>query len=227
MARARARARSLCRRRDADAASGVFRPTSEVFVFRQALLGLAALTFLVSPVSAQTWNIDPAHSSAAFTVRHMMVSNVKGSFGRMEGTVDFDGNNIAGIKANAKIDTTTITTNNEKRDAHLKSADFFDVNAHPTITFVSKRAEAAGAGKFRLVGDLTMRGVTKEVVLEVEGPTEPFTAQGAQRVGATATTTLNRQDYGVSWSRALDGGGVVVSDEVRVTLELALVRKMS
>ena len=196
-------------------------------MLRRTLFALSALALIVSPVSAQTWTIDPSHSSATFAVRHMMVSNVKGSFGKMEGTVDFDGKNIAGIKANAKIDTTTITTNNEKRDAHLKSADFFDVAAHPTITFVSKRAEAAGAGKFRLIGDLTMRGVTKEVVLDVEGPTEPFTAQGNQRVGATATTTVNRQDYGVSWSRALDGGGVVVSDEVRITIELSLVQKLT
>lgn len=196
-------------------------------MLRRTLFALSALALIVSPVSAQTWTIDPSHSSATFAVRHMMVSNVKGSFGRMEGTVDFDGKDIAGIKANAKIDTTTITTNNEKRDAHLKSADFFDVAAHPTITFVSKRAEAAGAGRFRLIGDLTMRGVTKEVVLDVEGPTEPFTAQGNKRVGATATTTVNRQDYGVSWSRALDGGGVVVSDEVRITIELALVQKQT
>lgn len=196
-------------------------------MLRRTLFALSALALIVSPVSAQTWTIDPSHSSATFAVRHMMVSNVKGSFGRMEGTVDFDGKDIAGIKANAKIDTTTITTNNEKRDTHLKSADFFDVAAHPTITFVSKRAEAAGDGRFRLIGDLTMRGVTKEVVLDVEGPTEPFTAQGNKRVGATATTTVNRQDYGVSWSRALDGGGVVVSDEVRITIELALVQKQT
>ncbi len=196
-------------------------------MLRRTLFALSALALIVSPVSAQTWTIDPSHSSATFAVRHMMVSNVKGSFGRMEGTVDFDGKDIAGIKANAKIDTTTITTNNEKRDTHLKSADFFDVAAHPTITFVSKRAEAAGDGRFRLIGDLTIRGVTKEVVLDVEGPTEPFTAQGNKRVGATATTTVNRQDYGVSWSRALDGGGVVVSDEVRITIELALVQKQT
>jgi polyisoprenoid-binding protein YceI len=196
-------------------------------MLRRTLLALSALALIAAPASAQTWTIDPSQSSATFTVRHMMVSNVKGSFGRMEGTVDFDGTNIAGLKANAKIDTTTITTNNEKRDAHLKSPDFFDVAAHPTITFVSKRAEDAGAGKFRLIGDLTMRGVTKEVVLDVEGPTDPFTAQGNRRVGATATTTVNRQDYGVSWSRALDGGGVVVSDEVRITIELALVQKVT
>lgn len=195
-------------------------------MFRHLLTALATLALAV-PASAQTWTIDPSHSSANFTVRHMMVSNVNGTFGKMEGTIEFDGTNVAGIKATAKIDTTTISTSNEKRDAHLKSPDFFDVAAHPTITFVSKRAEAAGPGKFRLIGDLTMRGVTKEVVLDVEGPTEPFTAQGNRRVGATATTTLNRQDFGVSWSRALDGGGVVVGDEVKVRLDLALVTKTS
>ena len=195
-------------------------------MFRFLLTALATLALAV-PASAQTWTIDPSHSSANFTVRHMMVSNVNGTFGKMEGTIEFDGTNVAGIKATAKIDTTTISTSNEKRDAHLKSPDFFDVAAHPTITFVSKRAEAAGPGKFRLIGDLTMRGVTKEVVLDVEGPTEPFTAQGNRRVGATATTTLNRQDFGVSWSRALDGGGVVVGDEVKVRLDLALVTKTS
>jgi polyisoprenoid-binding protein YceI len=187
-------------------------------------LGVLALA---APASAQTWTIDPSHSSANFTVRHMMVSNVNGTFGRMEGTIEYDGRDISSIKARATIDATTISTANEKRDAHLKSADFFDVATHPTITFVSKRAEPAGAGRFRLIGDLTMRGVTKEVVLDVEGPTEPFMAQGTARVGATATTTLNRQDFGVSWSRSLDGGGVVVGDEVKVRLDLALVRKTS
>ncbi len=195
-------------------------------MLRSLFAALAGLSLAV-PASAQTWTIDPSHSSANFTVRHMMVSNVNGTFGKMEGTVEFDGRNISGVKVRATVDATTISTANEKRDAHLRSADFFDVASHPTITFVSKRAEPAGNGRFRLVGDLTMRGVTKEVVLEVEGPTEPFTAQGNARIGATATTTLNRQDFGVSWSRALDGGGVVVGDEVKVRLDLALVTKTS
>lgn len=194
-------------------------------MLRRTLLVLSALAVLTSPALAETWRIDSSHSSATFTVRHLMVSNVNGSFGKMEGTVDFDGSNIGQAKATATIDTTTISTNNEKRDAHLKSADFFDVAAHPTITFVSKRAEAVSPGKFRLIGDLTMRGVTKEVVLDVVGPTDPFAAQGNVRMGATATTTLNRRDYGVNWSRALDGGGVVVSDEVRVTIELSLIKQ--
>ena len=193
---------------------------------RLALAGLA-LAAAAAPAAAQTWKIDSAHSSATFTVRHMMVSNVHGRFGKVEGTVVYDGTNISGVKAEATIDATTITTDNEKRDAHLKSPDFFDAAGFPTITFKSKRAEAVGKGKFKLIGDLTMRGKTKEVVLDVDGPTDPIVAQNAQRIGATATTTVNRQDYGVSWSRALDGGGVVVSDEVKITIELELIKQTS
>ena len=190
-------------------------------------LSVAALVLTAIPTVAQTWKIDGSHSTARFTVRHMMVSNVHGSFGKVEGAIVYDGKNIDGIKAEATIDATTITTNNEKRDAHLKSPDFFDVNGNPTITFTSRRAEPVGQGRFRLFGDLTMRGKTKEVVLDVEGPTDPITVQNSQRIGATATTTLNRQDFGVSWSRAIDGGGVVVSDDVKVTLELELIKQTS
>lgn len=186
---------------------------------RLAAIALALAT-LATPAAAQTWKIDPAHSSATFTVRHMMVSKVPGRFGKVEGTIVYDGKNVASIKAEATIDATTITTDNAKRDAHLKSPDFFDVASYPTITFTSKRAEPAGPGKFKLVGDLTMRGKTREVVLDVEGP---VTAPNGQRVGATATTTINRQDYGVSWSKTMDGGGVVVSDEVQIAIDLELV----
>jgi polyisoprenoid-binding protein YceI len=196
-------------------------------MFARLALTAAAVAFVAAPAAAQTWKIDGAHSTAQFTVRHMMVSNVKGSFGKVEGTVVYDGKDVSAVKADTTIDATTITTNNEKRDAHLKSADFFDVNAFPTITFKSKRAEAVGKGRFKLIGDLTMRGKTKEVVLDVEGPTDPVTVQNSQRVGATATTTLNRQDFGVSWSRTMDGGGYVVGDEVKVTIELELIKQTS
>lgn len=194
-----------------------------------ARLALAAfaLTAVAAPAAAQTWKIDTAHSSATFTVRHMMVSNVPGRFGKVEGTIVYDGSNIAGIKADATIDATTITTDNEKRDTHLKSPDFFDVASHPTITFKSKRAEAVGKGKFKLIGDLTMRGKTKEVVLDVDGPTDPVTVQNSQRIGATATTTVNRQDFGVSWSRTMDGGGYVVGDQVKINIELELIKQGS
>ena len=196
-------------------------------MFTRLVLATATVALLAAPAAAQTWKIDGAHSTASFTVRHMMVSNVRGSFGKVDGTIVYDGKNVAGVTAEATIDATTITTNNEKRDAHLKSPDFFDVNAFPTITFKSKRAEAAGNGRFKLIGDLTMRGKTREVVLDVEGPTDPVTVQNSQRIGATATTTLNRQDFGVSWSRTMDGGGYVVGDEVKVTLELELIKQTS
>jgi polyisoprenoid-binding protein YceI len=186
------------------------------------LLGL----MLTVPAAAQTtWTIDPSHSTAGFSVRHMMVSNVKGSFGKMEGTITWDGKDVKTVQASATIDATTITTNNEKRDTHLKSADFFDVAQFPTITFKSKRVEPGADGHFKLIGDLTMHGVTKEVTLDVEGPTQPFVSGGRARIGATATTKLNRQDYGVKWSRTLDGGGVVAGDEVAITLELELVQQ--
>jgi polyisoprenoid-binding protein YceI len=181
---------------------------------------------VAASASAQTTlSVDSSHSSAGFSVRHMMVSNVKGSLGAIKGTITWDGKDVKTVKADATIDTTGITTYNPQRDTHLKSADFFDVEKHPTITFKSKRAEPAGDGKFRLIGDLTLRGVTKEVTLDVEGPSAPIVAQGKTRRGATATTKLNRQDYGVSWSRNIDGGGVVVGDEVTVTLELELVQQ--
>jgi polyisoprenoid-binding protein YceI len=185
------------------------------------LLGL----MFTAPAAAQTtWNIDPSHSTAGFSVRHMMISNVKGSFGKMEGTLTWDGKDVKTVAAEATIDATTITTNNEKRDAHLKRPDFFDVEKFPTITFKSKRAEAGSNGQFRLIGDLTMRGVTKEVALDVSQPTPPQIIQGRLRSGATATTKLNRQDFGVSWNRNLDGGGILVGDEVSITLELEIMK---
>ncbi len=196
-------------------------------MFSRLVLAGAALVVAALPATAQTWKIDSAHSSASFTVKHMMVSNVHGRFGKVEGTIVYDGTNVAAAQVDTTIDATTITTDNEKRDAHLKSPDFFDAAGFPTITFKSKRAEVVGPGKFKLIGDLTMRGKTKEVVLDVEGPTAPVNAQGSQRVGATATTTLNRHDFGVSWSRTMDGGGYVVGDDVKVTIELELIKQTS
>ena len=193
---------------------------------KRTLLALAAAIAVAAPAAAQTWDIDTAHSSAQFSVKHLMVSTVRGDFGKTTGTIEFDGKNVAGIKVNATIDATTINTRNEGRDKHLKSADFFDVEKFPTITFTSKSVAAAGAGKFKVTGDLTMRGVTKQVVLDVEGPSAEIKGtRGETRIGATATTTINRQDFGVSWSRALDSGGVVVSDQVQITIDLELIKK--
>ena len=196
-------------------------------MFNRIVLAGAALLVAALPATAQTWKIDSAHSSASFTVKHMMVSNVHGRFGKVEGTVVYDGTNLAAAQVDAIIDGTTISTDNEKRDAHLKSPDFFDAAGFPTITFKSKRVEVVSPGRFKLIGDLTMRGKTSEVVLDGEGPTDPVNAQGGQRVGVTAATTLNRQDYGVSWSRTMDGGGYVVGDQVKITIELELIRQTS
>jgi len=190
---------------------------------------LVAATVAPSPARAQaaTWDIDSSHSAASFAVTHMMVTTVRGEFGKMSGQVGLDGSNFASVQAEATIDASTITTREPRRDEHLKSADFFDVAKYPTITFKSRRAEPAGPGKFRLVGDLTMRGVTKEVVLDVTATDPVKGARGETRMGATATTKLNRKDFGVNWNRALDTGGVVVADEVAVTIDLALVKKDS
>ena len=188
-------------------------------------LALLALGWAATPVAAQTWTIDSTHSETSFAVTHLMVATVRGGFGKTAGTIEYDGKNLAGLKVNATIDVNSINTREQKRDDHLRSPDFFDAVKFPTITFVSKRAEAAGAGKIKVVGDLTMKGVTKEVVLDVEGPTAPVKgSRGETRAGATATTTLNRKDFGITWNRALDSGGVVVSDEVKVTIDLSLMQ---
>jgi polyisoprenoid-binding protein YceI len=188
---------------------------------------LSAILLLAVPLTlpAATYQIDSSHSSANFTVRHMMVSNVSGAFAKLSGTVEYDPNNLAQSRIEAVIDATTVNTRNEKRDEHLRSADFFDTANNPTITFRSKRVEKAGDGALRVVGDLTIRGVTKEVILDVDGPTAEIQAQGAYRMGASATTRINRKDFGVNWNRALDAGGVVVSEEVRISIEVELVRK--
>jgi polyisoprenoid-binding protein YceI len=184
-----------------------------------------ALVLLTLPAIAGTWNIDSAHSSVQFAVRHMMVSTVRGEFTKVSGSVDLDEADISKSRIEATIDATTINTREPKRDAHLKTPDFFDVANNPTITFRSKSVEKAGAG-FRVTGDLTLRGVTKEVVLDVD-PLSPQVKDpgGNARTGTTARTKINRKDFGVSWNRALDAGGVVVSDDVAITIDVELLQR--
>jgi polyisoprenoid-binding protein YceI len=164
------------------------------------------------------WNIDSAHSIASFTVTHLMVSTVPGSFGKTSGKITYDGKNVSSITADVTIDATTISTNNERRDTHLKSPDFFEVAKYPTLTFKSKKVIPGAAGKFKLVGDLTIRDVTKEVTLDVEGPTPAVNAGRNFVIGANATTTINRSEWGLKWNRAIEAGGVTVSDAVKITL---------
>jgi polyisoprenoid-binding protein YceI len=191
---------------------------------RKSLFAAALVLVTASAAHAQTWNIDASHSAAHFAVRHMMVSTVRGDMGKVTGTVNFDGKNLAAASVDATVDVTTISTRDEKRDAHLKSPDFFDVATYPTLTFKSKKVTPNADGSFKVIGDLTMHGVTKEVTLDVEAM-RPVIKQGNNlRTGTTATTKLNRQDFGVKWSRALDGGGLVVSDEVAVTIDLELIQ---
>ena len=169
------------------------------------------------------WKVDPNHSTAGFAVRHMMVSTVHGSFSGLKGTVEYDRANLDASKANLTIDTTTVDTRNENRDKDLRSAKFFEVEKYPTITFVSKRVIPQGQGKLQLVGDMTMHGVTKEVTFAVEGPMPPVKdAKGNLHSGATATSKINRKDFGLTWSGPLEGGGVTVGDEVELTVEIEM-----
>lgn len=178
-----------------------------------------------SLASGAEWTVDTNHSSAAFAVRHMMVSTVHGSFGGLKGTVDYDGSNLSAAKVNLTIDATTVDTHNEMRDKDLRSDSFFDVAKYPTITFTSKRIVPQSQGKFQLIGDMTMHGVTKEVTFDVEGPQPAVKdARGNLHSGATATTKINRKDFGLTWSKPVEGGGVVVSDEVDLTVEVELVQ---
>ena len=173
-----------------------------------------------------TYVIDPTHSTADFKVRHLMVSNVHGEFCGVTGTVVFDPENPANSKIEAVIDATTIQTRDNQRDQHLKSAEFFDVEKYPKITFVSKTVMPVGEGEWRVVGDLTIHGVTKEAVLDVEGPTpEVKDPWGNIKIGATATTKVDRRDFGLVFNMALEGGGVLVGDEVAIQLELELARQ--
>jgi polyisoprenoid-binding protein YceI len=191
---------------------------------------VAAAAFVVPSLAlAATWEIDPSHSSANFAVKHMMVANVKGEFSNVTGTVNFDEKDPSKSSVNATIDATTVNTREPKRDGHLKSPDFFDVAKFPTLTFKSKKVEKAGEGKYKVTGDLTMRGVTKEVVLDVDAAFKEskHPASGAAITGLTATTKVNRKDFGLNWNVALETGGVLVSDEVNIGLDVELVKKDS
>lgn len=195
---------------------------------KSRIILIAASLFLGSAAqAANDWDIDSKHSSATFTVKHMMVSNVPGQMSGVSGKVVYDGKNIDGIKVSAKLDPSTINTSEAGRDEHLKGADFFDVQKYPTITFESTGVIPIERGGFKLGGKLTMHGVTKDVELTVDGPTEPFKDKknGVEKIGASASTTINRKDFGITYNKTLDNGGVAVSEDVKITLNLEMVRK--
>lgn len=180
----------------------------------------AALALSVSAAAqVETWNIDPYHSAAQFAVRHNGISTVRGAFGKLSGTVQYDPSDPTKTVIDATIDANSIDTRVDPRDKDLRSPNFFDVEKFPTITFKSKRVEAAGKGKLKVTGDLTIHGVTKEVVLDVDGPNGPNKdPRGNQHMGASATTQLNRKDFGVNGA---PGG---VGDDVQITIDVEMVK---
>jgi polyisoprenoid-binding protein YceI len=171
-----------------------------------------------------TYKVDPKHSDAQFAVTHLMISTVRGEFHGINGTVVYDDGDVSKSSVEVTIDANSVDTREPDRDKDLKSANFFDVANHPTFTFKSTKVEAAGTGKLKVTGDLTIRGVTKPVVLEVTVPKAPIKDPwGLQRTAISGATKINRQDFGVSWNKKLDSGGVVVGDDVDITLDVEMI----
>jgi polyisoprenoid-binding protein YceI len=174
---------------------------------------------------AETYTIDPAHSSIQFSIRHMMVSNVRGAFTGVKGAIVHDAANPANSSIDAEIDVNTINTNDVNRDAHLKTAEFFDVEKYPTMKFVSKKVEKTGDNEYKATGDLTIHGVTKQVVLTVdEVSPEGKDPWGNTRIGASAKGKINRKDFGLTWTAALETGGVLVGDEVKLEFDIEAIK---
>lgn len=177
--------------------------------------------------AAGPWQIDSAHTSANFAVRHLMISTVKGSFTDIAGTVAYDRLAPGRADVDVRIPVATIHTTDEKRDAHLKSADFFDAEKHPWITFKGKRIQGDVTGEFQLIGALTIGGVTREVVLDVTNEGSGTDPWGNERMGFSATTKINRQDFGLKWNVALETGGFLVGDDVKITIDVEIMRPQS
>ncbi|MGB0124052.1 MAG: YceI family protein [Silvibacterium sp.] len=178
-----------------------------------------------SQPATTTWNIDPVHSVAEFKVKHMMISNVKGQFTGVAGVLTLNESDITKSRVEATIDATSVNTRDPQRDGHLKSAEFFDVEKFPTLTFQSKSVARKGEGELTIQGDLTIHGVTKSVTLSVEGPSaaakDPW---GNTRIGLSAVTKINRKDFGLVWNSPLETGGVLLGDEITITLDVQFVR---
>ena len=182
------------------------------------------MSTVAPPAVATTWNIDSTHSSAQFKVKHMMISNVKGEFTAVTGTLNYDSENLANSSVEASIDAKTINTRDSQRDAHLKSPDFFDVEKYPVLGFKSTRVTGKD-GDLAVAGDLSIHGITRPVTFEVEGPSAPMKDPwGNTRVGLSATTRISRKDFGLTWNAALETGGILVGDEVTITLDIQFIK---
>jgi polyisoprenoid-binding protein YceI len=183
------------------------------------------MSTVTATAARTTWKVDPAHSQVEFAVRHMMITTVRGRFTDVKGTVVTEGNDSTKAQVEVIIDVNSIDTREPQRDAHLKSADFFDVEKFPYITFKSRRVTDVRGDEFKLVGDLTIHGVTREVVLEVTSEGQAKDPWGNERAGYSATTRINRSDFGLTWNQALETGGLLVGDEIKITLDLELVKQ--
>jgi polyisoprenoid-binding protein YceI len=198
----------------------------QVFSRIAVTAGLAAALSLPAAAVTSTWQIDPAHSAAQFAVKHLAISTVRGAFTSVKGTVQFDDKDISKSSVDVAIDVNSVDTRQPDRDKDLRSDHFFDAEHFPTITFKSKRVEQVSPGKLKITGDLTIHGITKEVVLDVDGPTAPVKDPwGNQRMAINATTKINRQDFGVKWNATMDNGGVVVGDDVSITIDAEMIPK--
>jgi polyisoprenoid-binding protein YceI len=178
-----------------------------------------------APAALTTWAIDPSHSEAAFAVRHLMIATVRGRFSDIKGTVAVEDDDFRTARVEAAIGVGSIDTREPQRDAHLRSADFFDAEHFPTMTLRSRRVESAGEGRFTMTGDLTIRGVTRPVVFDVTDEGRARDPWGGQRAGFSARTTINRTDFGLTWNAALETGGVLVGDEVKISIDVELIKR--
>ena len=182
-------------------------------------------TQAIPQTAVSTWNLDPVHSVAEFKVKHMMISNVKGQFPTLTGVLTLDESDHSKSRVEASIDVASINTRDAQRDAHLKSEDFFHAEKHPALTFKSTSITRNGEGELLAGGDLTIRGVTRHVVFVIDGPTEPAKDPwGNTRLGLSATTKINRKDFGLIWNAALETGGILVGDDVTITLDVQFVK---
>ena len=194
---------------------------------RQTIVAaLAGVALLVPSLSqAATWKSDPKHASVQFAVRHLMVATVRGTFDKFDVTATIDENDVSQSSVEATIEVASVNTRNEKRDNHLRGADFFDVAKHPTITFKSKAVEKIQDHTYKVTGDLTLMGVTQEVVLNVSGsPKAIQDPWGNSRLGGAATTTINRTDYGLTHNTVLESGGVAIGEEITITIDIEFVQ---
>jgi polyisoprenoid-binding protein YceI len=190
---------------------------------RLVWLAACAAWFLAGPAAAEKWTIDPGRSSARFSVRHLMIENVTGGFSRVSGTIDVDGKDVTRSRIEAAIDATTIDTKDADRDRHLRSADFLDVAKFPEIRFASTKIRAVEPGRLAVSGNLTIRGATRPVTLDVRTSPDKDDGSGKRRA-ATATATIHRKDFGLVWNEVLETGGVAVGDDVTITLSIEAAR---